>query len=217
MAAIHRSALSVCQEALSQLRQDKVLLMEELEGGTESAVGRKCRYAYEPSRMQIILAREWNFCRRRVAVLGVPRVPGVQRPAARVPDEAMRVVAAFGPCGRKLDGWSVYGNGEIRASEPVAEIEYVVDAKDVDRWPPLVRDAFVKLLARNLAIPVTGRNADLKVADDLYREALRQAALVDARENKPGEEVWGDNVYADAIRGVAHGRHGGRHHGWRTR
>ena len=205
--SIHESALSVCREALSELRQDAVLTMDQLTGARESASGRKCRTAYEPARIQALLAREWNFCRRRVRVCAANGCPGDVF-YCTVPDEAMRVVAAFDACGRKLDGWSIYEGRVLRAREPVSEIEYVVDVQDVDRWPPLVRRMFVKLLARELAIPITGRNADLQIADKLYKEALREAALVDARENKPGEEVWGPNVYADAIRG-----HGGRWYG----
>jgi len=212
---LHKSALSVCQEALSQLRQDKILTEDELNGTTEGAAGRKCRYAYEPARQQILLAREWNFCRKRVFV-GSGFSPCEDGFSTVVPDEAMRVVAAFGPMGRKLDGWSVYADKTIRSREKIEEIEYVVDAKNVDRWPVLVRHALVRLLARELAIPITGRNNDLKVADEIYRESLRQAALVDARENEPGEEAWGRNVYADAIRGDHRDHHYGRQ-GWRIK
>lgn len=214
--SIHESALGVCREALSELRQDAVLTMEQLTGVRESASGRKCRMAYEPARIQVLLARAWNFCRRRVRVCSAGGCPG-DAWSCTVPDEALRVVAAFDMCGRKLDGWAMYEDRVLRSLEPVSEVEYVVDMQDVDRWPPLVRRAFVKLLARELAIPITGRNSDLQIADKLYKEALREAALADARENKPGREVWGPNVYADAIRGRGGRWHGAMWHGGRFR
>lgn len=198
--ALHQSALKVCNEALSTLRQDRELTYAQLEGTEESAAGRKCRALYESSRLEVLQGHDWNFVRRRVPLAcRFDHRMGLH--VAGLPGDVMRVVAVFGPDGRKLEGWETGPDGEVYSREPIASVVYVDDAKDVDRWPPLVRQALVLCLARNLAIPITGRNNDLSVCDNLYGRALKQAVLSDARENKPGPEVWGRNVYADAIGG----------------
>ena len=56
------------------------------------------------------------------------------------------------------------------------------DAEDIMLWPRQIRAAFVALLARELAIPVTGRQEDLKAMYELYTMKLGEAIRKDFEE-----------------------------------
>lgn len=56
------------------------------------------------------------------------------------------------------------------------------DAEDITLWPRQIRAAFVALLARELAIPVTGRQEDLKAMHELYTMKLGEAIRKDFEE-----------------------------------
>ena len=56
------------------------------------------------------------------------------------------------------------------------------DNETVKDWPRQIRAAFVALLARELAIPVTGRQEDLKAMHELYTMKLGEAIRKDFEE-----------------------------------
>ena len=53
------------------------------------------------------------------------------------------------------------------------------DASDVSQWPAGARGALVYCLARELAIPIAGRMADMEAMDRLYRDKLMKARIKD--------------------------------------
>ncbi len=58
---------------------------------------------------------------------------------------------------------------------------------DLSRWPEGVRNALVYCLARELAIPLAGRVADMQNFDALYRDKLRQAIVRDLEDETAGD------------------------------
>lgn len=201
---LHESAVDVVNEALGILRQDKELTLAGLNGEDRSPLARKCARAWEPARLEVLLARNWNFCRRTVAC--PPVFDQNERMfRAAVPGGALKVESVYGEGNVPLDGWTVRADGTILSLEPIVCVGVVDASRNVDRWPAFVRRALVHCLARDLAIPVTGRQTDLKICQALYAESLETAALHDARENNSSRDAWGRNAYADAILG--RGRH----------
>ena len=61
------------------------------------------------------------------------------------------------------------------------------DNPNVKTWPKQIRAAFVALLARELAIPVTGRQEDLKAMHELYEMKLDEAKTWDWRNGLENE------------------------------
>lgn len=199
MVEFNESSASVVNEALGLLRQDTPVTLEQLKGTNQTVVARKAAAAYESAMLEVLIGHEWGFATRvtRVAACEGPE-PGKYRfgrplGAAKI----TRVVSASDEDPR----WEVKGHDVIVDSEPVA-CEFVMTVDDVSIWHPLVRRAFVRCLARDLAIAVTGRHADLQNMDSLYRDALAKAVDADARETHP--DPWGTPHYVSAM-----GRGGG--------
>lgn len=65
---------------------------------------------------------------------------------------------------------------------------------DLTHWPDNIKNVLVYCLARELAIPLTGRIADMQNIDALYREKLRRAIVRDLEdetvENETAREVF---------------------------
>ena len=190
--------LKVCQEALTLLRQDQPLTLDELnDADTANAVARKCRAVYESARLEVLIGHDWNFARREVAVRAAPGGrPGEFRFA--MPAGAAKLVRVLGTDGEERLHWRVAEDSVFADGLPAAA-EFTEDVADAGRWHPLVRRAFVHCLARDLAIPVTGRQSDLKNMDALYQDKLKLAVLADAREEQPNP--WEEAHYPKAMRG----------------
>ena len=66
---------------------------------------------------------------------------------------------------------------------------------DLARWPEDVRNALVYCLARELAIPIAGRVADMQNLDALYRDKLRKAVVRDL-EDETADDATAREVLA---------------------
>ena len=164
------------REALVLLRQDAVT----------PAVEAKCAAIADSTRREFLVSRDWNFARSSAA-LGGRRAIGTSSAWTR-PDGALKIIDVRGRDGTRL-GWRVQG-GEIvtDGGSDGATAIYTADV-DPEGFPPLARAAYVRLLARELAIPVTGRHADLEALDKAYAERLRMAAAADFQEGNPGDAL----------------------------
>ncbi|MBR4257439.1 MAG: hypothetical protein IKQ17_00240 [Kiritimatiellae bacterium] len=164
----------VCQEALALLRQEVALspgFSQEDYALPRTKAEIACRRAFDYVRRAFLALHDWGFARVSAAY------------APRRPEGAIRVVDVVDSDGATVR-WRVDGEG-ITAEESAATLVYTGDTSAVVDWPPLARSAFVAFLAKELAIPVTGRQDDLKATDALSAERLNAARLADLREGEP--------------------------------
>lgn len=165
----------ICQEALALLRQE-TRLTEGFSAGGDSLtkVESACCRTFDYARRAFLAAHDWNFARVRAPF------------AAAKPSGAIRVVDVTDADGEtvrwRLDGQTITATG-------AAYTVYTGDAEDVAAWPALARAAFVAYLARELCIPVTGRQEDLKSIDSFATERMNAARLADLREGSPADDL----------------------------
>ena len=164
----------VCQEALALLRQEVALspgFSQEAYALPRTKAEIACRRAFDYVRRAFLALHDWGYARASAAY------------APRRPEGAIRVVDVVDSDGVTVR-WRVDGE-DITAEDSAATLVYTGDTTAVVDWPPLARSAFVAFLAKELAIPVTGRADDLKAADALSAERLNAARLADLREGEP--------------------------------
>lgn len=204
MTEFDKASLRVCEEALSLLRQDAPLALDDLNNeATQSVVARKVQRAYDGARLEVLAAHDWNFARQATRVKSVETGGAWHAYRFAKPVDAVKIVRVCGDDQERDLHYTLVGDG-VLADEPPRFCEWTQDVTDIDLWPASVRRVFVYGLARDLAIPVTGRVADLKTLDALYQQKMKDAALLDARETHP--DPWGEPYYAVAI-GGRRGRH----------
>ena len=71
--------------------------------------------------------------------------------------------------------------------------------ENIAEWPGDVRSALVYCLARELAIPIAGRHADMQSADALYRDKLQKARIRDLEDETVSDPLASEVL--SAIRG----------------
>ena len=153
------------------------------------------------ARIEVLAERDWNFARRSMDVVAVE--DGYQKWSAALPPDCLKIHNVEGHDGMPLakDGWWLEdGFLKVHGREPV-RITYTADVENVERWDPLVRNVYVALCIRNLALNAPEARLKVQVMDANYRDALAKAAIKEARETQPGRVCWGPNDYADRIRG----------------
>ena len=165
----------LCQEALALLRQE-IKLTEGFSSGGESLtkIENACLRVYDYARRSFLAVHDWNFARRRASFQSVK------------PLGALRVTDVTDATGASVM-WRIDGESVIAGAD-AAETVYTVDAEDVTTWPILARAAFAAFLARELCIPVSGRQEDLKAIDALSAEKMNAARLADLREGNVADD-----------------------------
>lgn len=168
------------------------------------------------TRAEVLQERDWNFARRSMDVTAME--DGYQKWSAALPHDCVKIHSVYGHDGIPLsrDGWWIEdGFLKVHGREPVA-ITYTADMKNVERWDPVVREAYYTLLMCKIAKSTPEIGVRVQLLNGEYAELIRKAALKDAKETQPGKVCWGPNDYADAIRGFQgcrvsgfHGRRGG--------
>ena len=105
--------------------------------------------------------------------------------------------------GGKLDDWKVYEGRIIVALFPVVSIVFTRDDKRPEKWPPLVRRAFLFRLAADVAQTEVPKL--FEVLEQKAAAALVEARARDARESNTPRDAWGRNHYVDAMHGIRPG------------
>lgn len=211
MTEFDEAAREACLEALSLLRQDKPVTLAELnDAETDNLIARKLRHAYDGARHEVLTARDWNFARQSARVASVETGGAWHAFRFTKPSDALKIVRVEGAIPDRELHYTLVGDG-VFVDEPPRVCEYTQDVEDLALWPAMVRRAFVYGLARDLAIPITGRTADLKVMSELYAQKLKDAAKADARETHP--DPWEEPYYVRAIKGSWNGRRRGKGNG----
>ena len=160
----------------------------------------------DSARYAVLADHAWNFARaeERVAPCEVPHGCGPYPFASEVPPCCAHLEAVF-THGGMLDDWKVFEGRIIVALFPVVSIVFTRDDKRPEKWPPLVRRAFLFRLAADVAqteVPKLFEVLEAKAA-----EALVEARARDARESNTPRDAWGRNYHVDAMRGIRPGGH----------
>lgn len=187
---LHDSALGVCQRAMAILRQENRLTSIAPDAPTK--VERACYDAYEASRLEVLSSYGWSFVKADKLVSGIAFQEEDGRFSIAYPGDALKILQCYDEDGHKIP-YTLRGNEKIYSLQPIYRITYIFDEEDVDLWPPLVQDALVKTLAKNLCIEVTGRANDLQMLEVQCRAAVQNARTDDARRSSTGNEVYGKN------------------------
>lgn len=189
MKTLHDSALAVCQEAMSVLRQEQRLV--SIAPDAASKVERACYNAYERSRLEVLASFGWSFNKEDIRVRG-NRIMEDGRYRIAYPSTALKVLGCFDEDGHKVN-FTVRQNKYIYSLDPIHRITYIFDEEDMTLLPALVRKAVVYTLAKNLAMEITGRANDAQLMEVQCRAAVQEARTDDARLGSTGSSVYGKN------------------------
>jgi hypothetical protein len=195
---LHESALDVCQRAMAILRQENRLVIISPDAPTK--IERCCYDAYETARMEVLSSYGWSFVKADKLVRGVAFQEEDGRFSISYPGDALKILQCYDKDGHKIP-YTLRGNEKIYSLHPIYRITYIFNEENVNLWPPLVQEALVKTLAKNMCIEVTGRANDLQMLEVQCRAAVQNARTDDARRSSTGNEVYGKNYLYECMCG----------------
>lgn len=165
------------------------------------AVTRRIDACRDSARDEVLAAHNWSFARAEwpVASCGCAAGDGPYRFSTPAPPKCTRLLACYGHGGRRAD-WKLVGQ-TVRSVEPLESVVYLRSEERIEKWPPLVRSAYISLVAADVAATVAGSSAEAGRLRQVYERALDTAKLADSRSTGSRAEPRGGNYYADAMRG----------------
>ena len=147
---------------------------------------------------EIISSHNWSFCRDEVTVGSMMCDPTGDYPfSTDLPAKCVRPLDCRGSHGCRVE-WKLIGR-TIRSSRPIDTILYIKNESRLDRWPPLVRKAYVSRIVSDIAATVAGSSAEANRLRQMYERDLEDARLADSRGTGTHREQRGRNFYADAM------------------
>lgn len=195
----------ICNMALSNIGKG---VIENMEEGVENA--RACKLFYEPTRRECLRSFPWGFAHRveRLAVVDVD-VPGWDF-AYAYPDKCLmirNVASDASGADRVYERFDVVNIGfstkVVVTNGEQCYADYTWDVSDPELMDVIFLQGFAHLLASKLAMRLTGNPQQAQNEYQLYRAAISQAQLQDAREMEP--HTMFESSYIAARRGWRHG------------
>ncbi len=151
------------------------------------------------ARKEVLSAHDWSFAEADYACdAAMTEHPDRLFPYhVTLPKGCLLVSACYGEDG-KVTQWKLRGR-EIHARRRLSRVVYVRDVEDFAAWHPKAYRAFVLRLVADVAKCVASNPKDRAFQEQLYRDALEEAKVCDARSSNAPDEAWGDNEIADAM------------------
>ena len=165
------------------------------------AVTRRIDANKDRARDEVLAAHNWSFARMEWPVMSCGCDPGdgLYRFTTPAPPRCARLLECYGHGGERAD-WKLVGQ-TIRSVEPIESVIYLRNEERIEKWPPLVRSAYISLIASDIAATVAGSSAEANRLRQIYERNLDSAKLADSRSTGSRAEPRGRNFYADAMRG----------------
>lgn len=193
---------NICNLALAALGDEATVVSIDPPEG--SAQADHCARWYPSARDTVLEAHDWKFASRRALGAALTSPTSTWSYAYAKPNGALRVVAVLPPGATSDFDEGLTKNEQpfdletledgtevIVTNQPDAVIRFTAAAVDPGKFPPLVVQAIVHLLASYLAGPVlkgeTGR-AESRAQLQLYDAWLRKAQASDMNQGRRDEQ-----------------------------
>lgn len=189
------SKVDIANRALTKLGDSRITSFSD-----NSVVSRAINAAYDIVRDAVLRAYPWNFAMKRAALAESTPVPVYKYDNAyQLPADFLRLMEIEGQTSGYGD-WEVVGRRiEISADAPL-NITYVSRVDDPNQYDSLFVEAFATRLASELCQELTDDVGLGNRLEEVYRDLMSNAAMVDAKEGSPKQTVngsWLDSRLGD--------------------
>lgn len=184
------SKTEIAQQALIRLGHT-----EDISDINENkTAARLCRVFIDSCMEQLLRTLAPGWARKRAALALVASKPTNWAFAYVLPADCLRALRVLTPGARTLrpdvqPAWEILGIGGVRhvcTDVQEAELEYVANVTDLNRWDPLSRSALGYLLASEVALGLTGKPDAAQTMRNGYSWALSLAGAGVKNESHTG-------------------------------
>ncbi len=175
------SVIEICNNALLDLGEDSITSLTD---NTKAA--RLCNQRWPSVRDAVLRAHPWNCCMAQ-AELAAASESAIWRWDFRyvLPTDLVRLVRVATASEQEVDQWEVQGRVLLCDEEAPLYLAYVRREQDPQKYDALLSETLSARLSAVLAYPLSGSSSLAEGYWKTYREKLREARGVDAREGVP--------------------------------
>ena len=94
-----------------------------------------------------------------------------------LPEDCLRVLTVY-------DTEYTFRFGKLNTDNEKPKLKYIADVPE-ETMPAYFITALIDRLARDFLIPITAKNSDYKLFDDIYQRTLANAKNIDAQSKTP--------------------------------
>ena len=182
----------ICNMALSIVSRQRI---DSLEDTSEEA--KACAIYYEHTRQRLLKMYNWGFARHMEKLaLRNQQIPGWDF-CYGYPSDCLTVQLVFDEDNarqREMERQdfqivTLTGNDKVIATDvPFAWAEYTFDVKNTESFSPEFLEALTRMLAANLAIPLTSNtelmNINMQLAQNAISIAMQEGVIEEERRTK---------------------------------
>ena len=196
------SKIAICNMALRFFGQEAITRLDD---NTPLAI--HCRTFYDPALKDLLRLHPWNFAQARVSLARMDISDEWAREyllAYAYPDKCMALHYLISPAGRQSRRFTVAalaGRRAVLTNIPEALAACTVFIDDTGMFDPSFSMALARRLqALILKATLKSDSAQVREAEELFRQALATARTADAKEGRPfrddgefwngGQDIW---------------------------
>lgn len=182
----------ICNMALSIVSRQRI---DSLEDTSEEA--KTCALYYEHTRKRLLKMYNWGFARRlEKLALRREKIPGWEY-CYGYPEDCLTVQLLFDEENaeqREMERQdfqivTLTGNDRVIATNvPLAWAEYTFDVKNTESFSPEFTEALTRMIAANIAIPLTSNtdlmNMNIQLAQQAINIAMQESVVEQERKMK---------------------------------
>lgn len=172
--------VEICNLALTQLGADRITAIDE-----DAENARKLNAVYDPVLRALLRKYPWNWASKEatLATLAETPVNTEYTYIYQLPSDYIRMIKTDLD---ETDDYKILGR-KIYCNESSLIIKYVYYCTDPNEYDASFVDVLAARLASELAFAISGDKQLAKMADDIYRDKLREAKTIDGQEETPDE------------------------------
>lgn len=175
--AFNDTNINICSRALSKIGAESISSFDE--GTTEAKVASQL---YETSKQMLLSAYPWTFNKSEVYLARINNTSLAkykylyEKPIDYLTARTLKENDCV------VDYCFINSKINTDAEKPILVYSSITDENDM---PPYFISLLIDYLACQFLIPVTGKNEDYKIFNNIYKENLAEAKSLDARSKTP--------------------------------
>lgn len=192
------TVVDVANRALDRLGATPVASLDD-----PGEIAALLRRHFPAARTATLRASPWNCARRRVLLPAAATSPAFDFPNAFAMPEGpdpLRCLRVLHVGHRpEWSRWRVEGRLILTDEVAPLAVQYVGDLQDVTQWDDMLVEAVATRLAQLMAWRVVGSESRSQALGQEWRDLMRQAQRIDAKEQSQDERIVADDWLADRL------------------
>lgn len=165
--------LNICARALAAIGANAINSFEE--GTTEAEIAAA---KYETAKKDLLSIYSWTFALSETYMAQLKAdEEAIYKYLYELPEDCLRVLTVY-------DSVYTFRYGKLNTDNEKPRLKYIANVSE-ETMPAYFVTALIDRLARDFLIPITAKNSDYGLFDNIYQTTLANAKSIDAQSKTP--------------------------------